>query len=106
MKRDLVARLVKKVSEEDEILSKLEYQGMELKRIKYVTVTKICILIISTMIFIALTVVSWGAVIGYLQEILVWISNFVSIIVSVHLLEFMSCLLEACYVELGDCIRV
>jgi hypothetical protein len=37
MKRDLVARLVKKVSEEDEMLSKHEYQGMELKRIKYMT---------------------------------------------------------------------
>lgn len=81
-----MARLVKKVYEIDEVLSKHEDQGMELRRIKYVTVTKICILIISAIICMALAVVSWGAVIGYLQEILVWISNFISIIVSVHFL--------------------
>ena len=45
-----MARLVKKVYEIDEVLSKHEDQGMELKRIKYVTVTKICILIISAII--------------------------------------------------------
>lgn len=50
MKRDLVTRLVYKVFEIDEVLSKHEDQGMELKRIKYVTVTKICILIISAII--------------------------------------------------------
>ena len=71
-----MARFVKKVFEIDEVLSKREDQGMELKRIKYVTVTKICILIISTTVFMALAVVSWGTVIGYLQEILVWIYNF------------------------------
>lgn len=59
MKRDLVARLVKKVSEINEVLSKHEDQEMELKRIKYVAVTKICILIISVIICTDLAVVSW-----------------------------------------------
>jgi hypothetical protein len=76
MKRYVVARLVKKASEIDDVLSKHEDQGMELTRIKYVTVTKICILIISAVICTALAVISWGAVIGYLQKTLLWISNF------------------------------
>jgi hypothetical protein len=90
MKRGLVARLVRKVSEVDEELLKHENQGMELKRIKYMAVTKICILIISATICMPVSVVSWGAVKGYLQEILQCIPYFVSIIVLVHLLGFMS----------------
>lgn len=90
MKRDVVARLVGKVSEVDEELFKYEHQGMELKRVKCVVMIKICTLIISSIICVPFAVVSWGPVKGYLQEILLWVSYFVSIIVLVHLLGFTS----------------
>jgi len=106
MRRDLVARLVKEVSEIDKVLSKHQDQGMELKRIKYVIVTKICIVIISTTICMTLAVVSWGTLIGYLQEILVWICNFFHNSISPFVGIYILCSSEACYVELGDCIRV
>jgi 7tm Chemosensory receptor. len=90
MKRHIMARLVKKLSEIDEVLFKQEDQGMELKRIKYITATKICILIISDIICMIVGVVAWGEVTGHFQIFLVWLSNLVSTIVSVHLLGFMS----------------
>jgi hypothetical protein len=87
---NLLARLVTKVSKIDEVLSKHEDQGKELKRIKYLAVTKICVLISFAVIRMSLAFDSWGRVIGYFQEILLWISNLVSIIILAQLLGFMS----------------
>jgi hypothetical protein len=96
-KRDLLARLVKKVSKLDQVLSKTdqvlpkhEDQRKELNMIKYVAVTEICVLIISAIICMTLAVDSWGRVIGYFQETLLWMPNLLSIVILSHLLGYTS----------------
>jgi hypothetical protein len=83
-KRNLATTILTKLYKIDQVLFKNEEQISESKKTQNMVLTKIYILIISGAICMTFALASWGEVFGYFQETLLWISNFISIIILIQ----------------------
>jgi hypothetical protein len=90
LKRDLAPVILKQLHKIDGFLLEYQDQVRESKRSQYVYLTKICILFFSAIMCMAFSFVALKNSIGPFGETLLWTSDFISLMVLIQVLGFLS----------------
>jgi hypothetical protein len=90
LKRDLAPVILKQLNKIDGALLEFEDQERESNRSQYVFLTKICILLFTATMCTTVSFVIWGVVFGPLDLTLLWTSTFISLILLIQVLGFLS----------------
>jgi hypothetical protein len=90
LKTDLAPVILKQLYEIDGAMLEYEDQVTGSGRWQYVFVTKTCILLFLALMYMAFDFVSWGKLFGALDLTVLWTSNFISLMVLIQVLGFLS----------------